>query len=268
MRTTRLLGSLILGVTLLLVLILADTAAHAQQPPAPDTTVRNLTFQLANPPLTVPACTVQSVNGPGRNQYFYWIVVEYQIGNSNVFGPCSGATTFNNLQDNVTAFAKIAFPAMTGTGPSGNPLEYDVLRTTTPTPPTGTSNVGVSVTNFYPASGSINDVLADGGPIGYTVNTFDPSTVASTFNNITTGAGTSGISGGANGINFIGPVSSSTYIVLKGVPPGTTAGGLGFDSTDTFFKVSNGGGVTSVPKVFRLSSDYTNSTTSDRKSVV
>lgn len=249
-----------------LALVVAAPLIHveAQQQPgatAPDITARNLTLQLANPPAAVPNCSVQSLNGPGTSSYFYWIVVEYQIGNSNVFGPCTGATTFKNTQDGLTNFAKIAFPSMPGTGPGGVAVEYDVLRTTTPMPPTGTSNVAVNVGNFYPASGSINDAFADGTLSAYTVNTFDPSTVTTSLSNVASGAGTSALSGGASGINFAGPIISSSYFVAKGAPA-AVVGAFGWDSSDSFFKVSNGVTPTSVPKTFRLAADYTNSTTS------
>lgn len=262
MRFTRWLSLLLFTAA---ALFLIDALAHAQQPQPPDFSVRNLTFALANPPQPVPSCSVQSLNGSGRQQYFYWVVAKFTIGNAAVFGPCAGPTqNFNNPGG--TNFAQISWNLPTGAASA------DVLRTTTSAPPTGSCGCAVTTSN---SNGTVADSIADGSLGGYSVNTIDPNTQIYKLNFLSTASGVA-----LNGIIGNGTVSTFSFngtiaalngqlngnsLTLNGTaPPVSTSGGsVNYDTGVSMLTVGNGGtDVMRVPRSSRLFSDYTNSTTS------
>jgi len=158
--------------------------AAAQQSTAPDYNARNITLQLSNAPQPVPNCVAQSLNGLAGNQtYYYWIVAHYTVGDSAVFGPCSGQTTGFSNPGGGTSFARVYWTAAPGA------LNYNVLRTTTPVPPTGVC--GCSVNLLLNSNQVQTDAVADGALNPYTVNTFDPNTTAVTLSNQATAPGLS-----------------------------------------------------------------------------
>ena len=156
--------------------LLLSVTAWGQQP----ATVTSVTFTLLNPPVSPGNITIQQTGAPrpSSNQYFYWVVARTLVGNSAPAGPVAGynAPTSLSVSNYFTLFWQ-AVPGATG---------YDVLRTTSPSPPVGVCGCAVTTntTNL-----SVNDQA--NSLSAYTVNTFGPSALNLTLTNEPQSAGVS-----------------------------------------------------------------------------
>jgi hypothetical protein len=162
---------------LILVSLLAAAAA-AQN-------TQQINWLLQNPPLPVPAATVGLVGNAGPAIYYFWIVSEYTIGNSNVAGPFMLTPAPNAFSS--SNYAQLSWQAALGAS------SYDVLMTTTPTQPSGACGcavaTGVTALTYNVQSNSLS---------AYTVTTVDP-------NQYGISAATQAVSAGVSGLTFFAP---------------------------------------------------------------
>ncbi len=143
-------------------------------------TTQTLAIPLLNAPQSPQSLTDSQVGTPGPTSsiYYYWVVADFLVGNSTPAGPVpayNANTTLNGSNYNMQSWAPVA-----------NAVSYDVLRTTTPTMPTGACACAVVVaTTSTTANDQSNSLNA------YTVNTFNPNNVLVQIDNEATGPGTS-----------------------------------------------------------------------------
>jgi len=146
--------------------------------PAPDATT--IGIKLLQPPVSVGGLTIQQ-NGaaaPTGLTYFYWVVARFSVGNGSPAGPIQGnnAAATLNSSNYFTVFWDAA-PGATG---------YDVLRTTSPSMPSGACACAVaSNTSALSANDQSNSLSA------YTVSTFDPNSLHLYLDNEAQSAGVS-----------------------------------------------------------------------------
>lgn len=152
-----------------------------------DYIARRLQLPLADPPQKVPSATVSVSGNPGPATYFYWIVTNSLVGASSPAGPFAIATAPNTL--GVSNFNVISWSTSLGG------VNYDVLRTSTPGPPSGACNCAVATAV---TGNTVND--QSNTLNAYTVNTLDPSTLLWTLTNESTGAGVSQFTLRAGGV--------------------------------------------------------------------
>lgn len=104
--------------------------------------------------------TVTQVGVPGTTQYCYWVTANYAGGKSVPAGPICTYTANSTLSS--SNYDVVAFSAPSS--PLVSVSNYDVLRTTTTTPPTGTCNCAVATAQ---GSSPVND--QSNSLSGYTV---------------------------------------------------------------------------------------------------
>ncbi len=105
----------------------------------------------------------------GSTVYYYWVVSIYAGGNS---APAGGIpTTVSNATLSSTNYNMVAFTAPAS--PLSAVTGYDILRTTTPTPPTGACACAVASNQ---AASPVND--QSNSLSAYTVTTLSPVVVA------------------------------------------------------------------------------------------
>jgi len=179
----------ILGViAFILALILAAQRAHAQQPAS--YTAQQYNVSLLDPPTPVANATVQRTGNPGSQTFYYWIVTNALVGNSTLAGPFGISQAPNTL--NGSNFLSISWAQ------ASNAITYDVLRTTTPTAPTGACNCAVATavvgTSTTDQSNSLNT---------YTITSQDPSALGMAITNESLGAARSQMTMRANGVQLL-----------------------------------------------------------------
>lgn len=112
-------------------LLLAVCCTQCQLSPAQQQTdTQRTNYYLKNQ--LIPVTNVQaSVNGAlGSCTYYYWVVANYTFGPTSPGGP-SAAVTTSNCTLSGSNYNIVSWPANNAAS------TFDVLRTTTPTPPTG-----------------------------------------------------------------------------------------------------------------------------------
>ncbi len=112
------------------------------------------------PPVAIPVSNAQAqVSGgnPGRTVYYYWIVANFAIGSSGPSGPFSvtGPDSLGGGNSILVSWT-----------PPGGATSFDLLRTTTPTAPTGACNcavtTGTTANNVTDSSNSLNAYTVTG----------------------------------------------------------------------------------------------------------
>lgn len=149
----------------------------APQPGSFDYTGKTFTFLLMSPPTAVPITQISAsaLDNPGPCTYYYWLVARFTIGNP----PPTGPLVISNASCTLTRGNQISWTGV------NNATGYDVLRTTTATPPSGTANIAVATNVAGP-------VIDTGGSLSsYTVATVDPASFNCEMDNEPTGPGTS-----------------------------------------------------------------------------
>ena len=164
---------------------------------------------------SVTAASTQVVGNPGLQTYYYWFVAHYTIGATSPFGPF----IVGNAPGTLSSGNYIQINPIYPTGSIDEVFSgIDVLRTTSPTPPSGTGNyaVATSVT-----SGIINDQT--NSPSSYTVAAGINGTAFDiTCENEATGLGASTLICRQNGvvINFggsgISAIDATAPVLVNG----------------------------------------------------
>lgn len=131
------------------------------QTPAPPIITIQATFPVSTNLTPVNSAAVQVVGNPGPQTYYYWTVATYSGNATSPTGPWLAANAPNTLS--VSNYDQIIpnYPA----GAS-----VDVLRTSSPTPPTGACNCAVAT---GVTSGTVND--QSNALLSYTVTPFIPN---------------------------------------------------------------------------------------------
>jgi hypothetical protein len=186
----------IVALVLFPALLIAQQGSNAQTP----ITTNQLTLSLADAPQPIASANVSLVGNPGHRTMYYWVVTEGVIGQSSPAGPFilfGAADTFS-----ASAGAQITFAASNG-------VSYDVLRTTTPTPPTGACNCAIATALIY----SLSVADASESLLSYTLAPVNASQNVAVIKNTSASAGLNQVS--INGV----PISYATL--------NTTTGSLG-----------------------------------------
>ncbi len=162
------------------ILFLAS-ALFAQNPIGPqpvDTTT--IAMHMLYPPVPPIDASVSQTGSPGRSTIYYWLVSHFTAGNSTVGGPYVGYSGNGILSG--TNFFTVNWQTV----PSA--LSYDLLKTNSPTPPTGACNCAV-------ATGIIGSSQADqsNSTGAYTVTTFDPNSALLQLDAEAISAGAAGV---------------------------------------------------------------------------
>jgi hypothetical protein len=162
-------------------ILLLMSGAVAQDPGANagnTSTPTQIILPLLNPPTPVQSASVQLVGNPGRGTLYFWIVANFTIGNASPAGPFVLNNAPNTLS--VSNYAQLSWQAAPGAA------SYDVLLTTTATPPTGACacelTTGLSATTYNATTNTTG---------AYTVNTVDPNQYAITAQNVQLSSGVS-----------------------------------------------------------------------------
>jgi hypothetical protein len=119
---------------------------------------------------------VALVGNPGPATYYYWLVANYTFGQSSV-------SRLFVIHNGPNVLSSSNYVSITPTYPVGA-LSVDLLKTTSPTPPSGTGTYAVSTGN---TSGAILD---QGGALSsYTVNPIAPANYTNCLSTQVEGAG-------------------------------------------------------------------------------
>jgi hypothetical protein len=140
-------------------ILLFAIAAVAQPPDS--TEVNKLVLKLQDPPRQVPNGNAQLVGNPGPRALYYWVVTRNAAGNSGPAGPFV-------VQFGPNALSSTNSVTITWT-PIRGATGYDVLRTSTPNPPSGACNCAVAAGVIVSSASDQSDTLQS-----YTVTTLDP----------------------------------------------------------------------------------------------
>ena len=164
----------------LILLVLAAIGAWGQSSAvAPPVTTSQLTLQLQDAPGQVSIASFNRASGnPGYRTLYYWIVTQGTAGASSPAGPFAVQQAPNTMSASATIIG--SWP------PAANAASYDVLRTSSPTPPQGACNcavaTGVSTTSVTDNSESLSS---------YTVAELDPNILKVAITNQSMSAGRS-----------------------------------------------------------------------------
>lgn len=165
-------------VTIAALIVALSLFSFAQNPAQPQPQVATtLTFPLINPPVSPPTLNIaiSGAPGPSSSTVFYWLVAEFPIGNSSPSGPFQAFNVPTTLSGG--NFEILNWPPVAGaTG-------YDVLKTTTPVPPTGACACAVVINT---ASTTVND--QSNSTSAYTLNTFPLTSAQIVLDNEGSGA--------------------------------------------------------------------------------
>lgn len=200
-----------------LIFILATTLAAAGQSGTSagssqqDFNGRSLGLALTDPPLAVQSATVSRTGNPGNVSYYYWIVTQGIAGASSPAGPYVGYSSAATLSG--SQFNTISWSVVT------NAVTYDVLRTSTPIPPTGACAcavaTGISGTTQTDQSNSLN---------AYTVSALTPSDFNMTWTNESKSAGVTELRLRNKGVQLFA-VDSAGNLSCAGICGSGTPGG-------------------------------------------
>lgn len=163
--------------TTLLLAVLTMLPLMAQNPVQPQPQiVTTLSFPLINPPVPPPTLTIaiNGAPGPSSSTVYYWLVADFPIGNSSPSGPFQAFNVPATLSG--SNYEILNWPSVAGA------TTYDVLKTSTPSPPTGACACAVVVgTSALAVNDQSNSTLA------YTVSTFAQTDALIQLDNEATG---------------------------------------------------------------------------------
>jgi hypothetical protein len=201
----------------LLLFLLASLAAFAQNSPPISTTQATFPVYSANiQPVTQASAVV--VGNPGPQTYFYWLVTKYTLGDSSPIGPFAVSGAPNTLSgSNYVAVTPVYLLGI---------LNVALLRTSSPTPPTGACNCAVATAV---TSGTIND--QSNSLSAYTVSPASTGNLTLTLTNEVTGTGASHLILRQNGalvqdLSLTGGSGFAAGGDLTGTPSSQTVSGL------------------------------------------
>lgn len=230
-------------------MILAIGAA-GQTPVNPITTSRILFPVFATAPAPALGASITRSGNPGPRTVYYWIVAKYPVGDAQMAGPFRGTNGPNSLSGS-------DFFSIAATLPQGA-TAYDVLRTSSPVPPSGACTCAVTGGTAVPAGSTVDDQNDALG--AYTVNPFDLNSLGLTLTNEVQGAGVSHLILRQFGV-FVADLSAGGSSFPLHAPDSTCAGapsysfasdptiGLSFNAVDGFVSLCNAdltvGGITS-----------------------
>lgn len=145
----------------LIAFALAAIPAMAQNPfPPPAVVTSDLQVVSNANPAPPTQLNVSRVGNPGNNTYYYWAVSTFLVGNSGL-SPVAVAPNSPQLSGS-------NYNVITGNNVAGA-ITYDILRTSTPAPPSGVCNCAVET--------GVSDVGS-----GFKVNDQSPTTSSYTLN--------------------------------------------------------------------------------------
>jgi len=156
---------------LILVAVLLLALPGAAQDPVPNSfSTKQLRFPVQFAPQGVTAGSVSQVGATGATSYYYWVIANYATASSSplsyfVTSRSNGTLTGGN-------YNHVSWSPVTGAA------SYDLLRTTTRTPPVGNCACAVATG----ISGTTQDDQAN-ALNGYTVALFNPNALAVTLDN-------------------------------------------------------------------------------------
>src|SRR5579885_566705 len=200
---------------LLLLIVSIGSLCWGQNPAQPQPlTAQTLSLPMLNPPVKPSSVIVSQVGAPGpsSNTYYFWLVSDFPVGNSNVAGPfpCyNGPITLNGSN-----YCAVSWQ------PGAGAVTYDLLMTTNSTVvPTGACACAVSVATSSTAVNVQSNSLS-----AYTVNTLAPASMQFQVSNEAVGANNSQIVFRQNGVKQpYTPVESTVNQTGKTASIGNTA---------------------------------------------
>lgn len=199
-------------IILILVIAVLQSLALAQIVPVNPVNTQQISmpvFTLNPTPAT--GATVQRVGNPGPQTIYYWVVVNYLVGSSNVSGPYSITTAPNVLSaSNYVTVIPIV--------PS-NAISYDLLKTSTTVQPRGACACAVA-TSVSPSSPTNDQANTTGA---YTVTPINMNALGQTLQNEVMSAGVSHLILRQNGA-FVADLSLAGYVNFANVLSGTNLG--------------------------------------------
>jgi hypothetical protein len=137
-----------------------------------------ITLPLLTSPLPVTSVNIQLVGNPGPSTLYFWIVANSLIGSASPGGPFI-------LQQAPIALSVSNYAALSWQ-PVQSAVSYDVLLTSSPTPPSGACNCALATG----LNGTTYNAQTN-GTSAYTVGSVDPSQFAITEQNVPSANGVS-----------------------------------------------------------------------------
>jgi hypothetical protein len=146
----------------------AQMPAGAGDPNAPAVTA--ITIKQQDPPQQVSNAAVQAIGAGGFRTLYYWVVSHSTVGVSAPAGPF----VLNGGPNDISSGAQVTINWF----PAPGVTSYDVLRTRTDDPPTGSCNCAVATGVTTTTATDQSDTLQ-----AYTVSVFDSSSSGITLTN-------------------------------------------------------------------------------------
>lgn len=196
----------------LIAILLCAVAAAGQSPGA--STFTNTSWTLQNPPVQVTSASVQLVGNPGPNTLYFWIVANFTMGSAGPAGPYVLNQGPNALSgSNYASLSWLPVP---------NATTYDVLLTSSPTPPTGACACAIVAgltSATYNATSSTTSA--------YNVTSVDGNLYTITAANVQSSLGVSALQFISPLGGMIGSLSTAGIFAANGITPiPTTIGNL------------------------------------------
>ena len=230
------------------ILLLASLAwSQTGQPPISTTQLILPVFETNIAPAT--QANAARVGNPGPQTIYYWMVTNFTLGSSSPVGPFSVINAPNTLSSGNYVVFTPSYPA--------GIASIDLLKTLTPTPPSGACNCAVAT---GVTSGTIND--QSNSTSSYTVNPLDVSDYTMTLDNEVQGAGSShlilrqdgvfvaDLSVGGGGATIGGDLAANSSVsqevigILNHALPGLATGYLNWTGAAWAFSAGAAGTVT------------------------
>jgi hypothetical protein len=171
----------------ILLFLVCSALAFAQEPggnAAQQTVTKQVVFPLFTLfPAPATQANIAHVGNPGRAQICYWMVTNYQLGQSSV-QPAGSANCYPTAPDILSG---TRYVTVTPVYPVGI-ASIDLLKTSTPTPPSGACNCAVAT---GVTSGTIND--QSNSTLSYTISPVVVGNFALALTNEVTGTGASSL---------------------------------------------------------------------------
>lgn len=207
------------NLTVVIAIALLCSGALAQNPTQPQPReVTTTTVTMLNPPIAPSGITVGFTGAPGSSAktLYYWLVSNFTVGNSTISPVAPGFNAPTTLTS--SNFFTVYWQSVAGAN------SYDLLRTSTPTPPTGACAcavaTGITGTSQVDQSNSLS---------AYTVNTFNANSALLQLSAEAVGAGAGNVhyllkQNGALVQDLSAPLAGSA--AFSTITPGTNNGAL------------------------------------------
>jgi hypothetical protein len=212
-------------------------------PAAAQSVFTSVSWQLLNPPQPVPSASVTLVGNPGPATYYFWIVANSTMGSANPAGPFL-------LANGPNAFSSSNYAALSW-APGPNATTYDILLTSSISPPTGACNCAIATAQTGTTFNVQTNTLSS-----YTVSSIDSSNFLISSQNVQSAAGASKLQWTLPNGTVLGSLDTNGQLIVNSCI-GCGGGGGGLTPGNAYAVVNYGpssGGTAGYPDAYLNSS--------------